>query len=277
MTIEYSLFRVKMVRPRQLSFLDENQTPEQIFKAALREKPSADIGMTRRWHLGNLEFFDASQGYFALGRTTSATVTKFDEETGKFVEEELSDSPFTHCVFDARIGFVGIARKSKIARSSKGLAQKFEQLLQSTEAASQNEVEVIVSPISDPDGFLKSIRRAYRIFRFTATFTGPNPFDADEHFQKPLSVYCNATNAKSGKASVKGDNLDQKVIEEVARSTAATGNKASAQIKKRKNQSPVTISLEGDPMKRTYDESTHDPRRVIEDLSETYQRVRHDD
>jgi hypothetical protein len=96
MTLEYSLFRVKMVRPKQMSFLTADQSPAEIFKSALQERPSADIGATRRWHLGNLEFFNDVQGYFALGRTTSATVTKFDEDSGKFVEEELSDSPFTH-------------------------------------------------------------------------------------------------------------------------------------------------------------------------------------
>ncbi len=275
--LEYSLFRVKMIRPKQTSFLTDDRSPSTIFEAAIRDRPSADIGVNRRWHLGNLEFFNPAQGYFALGRTTSATVTKFDEGSGKFVEQELSDSPFTHCVFDTRIGFVGIARKAKIARSAKGLANKLQLLLQETDPVRMNEVEVIISPISDPDGFLKSLDRSYRIFRFSATFTGPNPFDADEHFQKPLSVYCNAANAKKGKAAIFGDNLDKNVIQEVARSTAATGNKATAQIKKRKSLPPVTISLEGDPLKRSYDEGTHDPREVVEDLSETYQRVRHDD
>ncbi|WP_372719241.1 hypothetical protein [Novipirellula sp.] len=275
-TIEYSLFRVKMIRPIQTSFLHDKIKPRDIFENALRERPSSEIHPGRIWHIGNIKEIGGEAGYFAFGRTTKTTNTKFDETTGNFIEEDFETSPYTHVVFDASIGFVGIAHNRRLSRNVTGIARKLQQVLQGTEIALANDVEVLVSPISDPDGFLKTISSAYRVLRFTAHFTGPNPFDADEFFQRPLSVYASSANATKGKAQIDGDNLNKEVITEVARSTAATGNRATAQVKKSKTQAPVTIGLTGDPVKRRFDEVSHDPAEVLKELTVLYNEVRHD-
>jgi len=81
---------------------------------------------------------------------------------------------------------------------------------------------------------------AYRVTRFAATFRGPNPFDADEYFQKPLSVYLLATDGEKGKAQVQGKDLNRQALQEVTRSTAATGNEASARITKGESEKQIT-------------------------------------
>lgn len=276
-SIEYSLFRVKFVRPAQKSFLDDQLTPHQIFLEAIDERPSAELRTGFVWHVGNIEKFTSDTGYFAVGRTTNSTIEKYDSDTGNFVEEELEQSPYTHCVFDARIGLLGIAKKSGLTPTTKGIAARAQELLARTKPVKRNGISVEIVPIPDPEGFLKTLQQAYRVYRFTATFRGPNPFDADEYFQKPLAKYLSAAGGEKGKAEVQGEDLDRAVLEEVTRSTAATGNEASARIVRHRSQKAITINLRGDPIKKRYGEFEHDPEKVLVDLTETYHRVRHDD
>lgn len=274
-TIEYSLFRVKLVRPQQKNYLHDELTAEQVFLKAIEEKPSESL-QSGQWHLGNLQGFERPLGYFAVGRTTKTTNTKFDEVSGNFIEEDFETSPYTHVIYNSAIGFLGIAENRRLTRSSSGIASRIRRLLQGTEIVRANDIDVIVSPISDPEGFLKAIDRAVNVLRFTAYFTGPNPTDADEYFQKPLSAYCKLANAEKGKTQIEGENLSKTIVSDVARSTAATGNKATARIRRYKNQPPTTISLDGDPIKRRYDDSTHDPKLVAQDLNKVYKGVRAD-
>lgn len=274
-SIEYSLFRVKMVRPHQSSFMHDDLPPRDIFLKALLEKPSGELRKGYQWHIGNLRQFNEFTGYFAAGRTTISTIEKFNPESGDFVEEELEESPYTHCVFDANIGFIGIAKKPNLAATTKGIASRLEQLLSLTRIVKANEISVEIRPIPDPDGFLASIDAAFKVFSFTATFRGPNPFDADEHFQRPLSVYLSAAEGEKGKTTISGLDLNREVLREVTHSTAATGNEASARIQKSPRQKATTINLKGDPIKRKYDEEEHIPEIVLNDLTNQYRRVRH--
>ena len=274
--IEYSLFRIKMVRPHQTSFLHDELSPRDLLLQAILDKPSSELRKGFHWHIGNVLKFSDFTGYFAAGRTTTSTIEKFDEETSNFVEEELEASPYTHCVFDAAIGFVGIAKKPNLSQTTKGIAARLEQLLSLATLVARNNVLVEIRPIPDPDGFLKAIETAFKVFTFSATFRGPNPFDADEHFQKPLSVYLNAAEGTKGKTTISGADLNRQVLQEVTRSTAATGNEASARIQKSKRQQPITVNLRGDPVKLRYDEQEHQPEIVLADLTTQYRRVRRD-
>jgi hypothetical protein len=276
-SIEYSLFRVKFIRPKQISFLHEDLTPQTIMLACINEKPSAELRKGFDWHLGNIQMFNATSGYFAVGRTTISTIEKFDNLSGNFIEEELEASPYTHCVFDASIGFIGIAKKPNLSQTTKGIAVRLEDLLTLTKVVKENDIQVEVRPIPDPEGFLAALNAAFRVFSFSATFRGPNPFDADEHFQKPLSVYLSAANGMRGKTVINGDDLNKQVLQEVTRSTAATGNEASAKIQKSRGDKAITVNLKGDPLKRKYDDEAHDPEKVLLDLTRIYRRVRNDE
>lgn len=273
-SIEYSLFRTRFIRPAQTTIFSSDLTPVQIFLRALAEKKSARLRKDHIWHIGNIRHFSNTTGYFAIGRTTTSTIEKYNKETGNFVAEELESSPYTHGVFDAEIGFVGIAKKSSLTPTTKGIAIRLQQLLSLAEIVEVNGISVEISPIPDPDGFVRSLTAAHRVINFTATFHGPNPFDADEHFQKPLSVYLAAARGKKGRTVIQGDDLDRDVLQGITRSTAATGNEAKARIIKYRTQRPITINLSGDPIKRRYDEQD-DPELVLADLKNLYQKVRH--
>ena len=275
--IEYSLFRAKFIHPHQKLLFAEKASPSEVLLAAINERPSTEIREGYTWHIGNIKPFDAATGYFAVGRITNATIETFDDATGNFIEQELETSPYTHVVYNAEIGFLAIATKSRLAASAKAIASKVEALLSETSIVLQNELTVEIPPIRDPKGFVKEIGAAHRVCRFAATFKGPNPFDADELFQKPLSVYLSAANGSEGKAQVKGDHLDKEVIQAVARSSAATGNEASARLQRAKGQPLVTVHLSGDPVKKTYDLDRHDPEKVCEDMTKLYHQIRDDE
>ncbi len=277
-TIEYSLFRAKFVRSIQTSLFDHIKlTPEDLFLKSLNERPSGELRKGNTWHIGNIENFSNSTGYFAIGRITKSTIEKFDDISGNFIQENVEEGPYTHCVFNAQMGIVGIAKKTSLAPTSTSIARRIEDLLSQTLVISENHIRVEIQPIPDPEGFLKMLASAYQVSSFTAWFRGPNPFDADAHFQKPLSVYLSSANGELGKAQIQGTDLNRKVIQDVTRSTAATGNKASARIKKTQSQKSTTINLKGDPVKRRYDVEDHQPNKVLDDLTNLYHRVRNDE
>jgi hypothetical protein len=240
----------------------------------LEEKPDSQVRTGYKWHIGNVELYTPSSGYFAIGRTTRATIEKFDLETGNFIEEELETSPYTHCVFDAEIGFIGIAKKNTLSPTAQGIARRVEELLSRTNQVRENEIIVEISPIPDPDSFLREIEEAYAVLQFAATFHRPNPFDADELFNRPLSVYLAAADGESGRTQIQGDNLNREVLKAVTKSTAATGNEASAKIKRVKGARAVKIHLSGSAFGTSYEEELHDPKQALMDLRNLYHHVR---
>lgn len=276
-TIEYSLFRVKFIKPVQRTFFGREAyslTPSELLLDSIAGRPKAEIRPGHVWHIGNVTMFSKENGYFAIGRTTTATIEKFDETSGDFTEEEQETSPYTHCVFNAKIGIIGIAKKAALAPTTMGISTKLLMLLSKVPFIESANIEVQIPPIPDPNDFLAAIDKAWQVSKFSATFRGPNPFDADEHFQKPLAEYLNQANGDKGKAEIQGEDLNKEVVKEVAKSTAATGNKASARIRKSESSKQITVKMKEEPIRRVYDEAEHDPKKVIADLTKEYDGVR---
>jgi len=138
-SVEYSLFRVKFIRPSQTSFLHTDLTSLAVFLKAIEEKPSAELRRGHIWHIGNIRLFSETTGYFAVDGRPTRQSRSSTEATGNFVEEELATSPYTHCVFDASIGLLGVAQKASLARSAKGVAARIDELLSRSEVITFNE------------------------------------------------------------------------------------------------------------------------------------------
>jgi hypothetical protein len=244
-----------------------------IFLKSIHDKPEYTLLSGSEWHIGNVKLFDDFSGSFAVGRTTKTTVEKFDKESGDFVDELDDSGPYTVVIFDARIGLIGIAKKSKLAPNASSIARRIKDLLSTTKAAIDTGVDVRIDIIPDPEDFLDKLRGAYSIRKFRATFTGPNPVDADELFQKPLSVYAQSMGASSGTLEVLGEALNEEVAESVAKSTAATGNTASARVIPSKGNKPKNIKMKGDAVVVTVAEEATNTQ-VLEQMHEEYMRVR---
>ncbi len=273
--IEYNLFRAKFIIPNQSNIFGEYLSSSEYMKESIVSKPSFQQKEGSEWHIGNLKEFTNFSGYFAFGRSSKSSIARFDEYSGNFIEEEQEESPFTHCVYDTSIGIFGIARKNELAQNITSVANKLAIVLSQSNIITNHKIKVEVLPIPDPDGFIEAIQNSYKVFKFKATFKGPNPFDADAFFQKPSAVYISTAGGIEGSTTIKGDDLNRDVISEVTRSTASTGNQASARIQKTQKQKPININLKGDPIKRRYDEKSHAPEIVLNDLINQYKKVRH--
>lgn len=271
--IEYSLFKIKFIKTRQYDLFNSNYlTPRDFFILSIDEKPSFEMKNGDKWHIGNIDKFSRSTGYFAVGRTTIGKSSDFDEVSGNFIDVESEESAYTHCVFNAELGFLGIAKDSDLTGVNT-VAKHLEKLLSNSNTVKRNNITIEILPIRDPQNFLSQISAAYRVLKFTASFRSPNPFDADEHFQKPLSGYLSMSEGESGKTEIQGKNLNKEVLKEVTRSTVATGNEASARIEDSEKKQK-TIHLKGDSVKRTYTE--HNPQLVLHDLTSLYHEIRND-
>jgi hypothetical protein len=240
------LFRLKAVEEAQTSIFPAPDARGQFFSLLILGRPSSEVRSGFVWHVGNVEQ-TAGGLCFAVGRTTKGSKELYDEESGDFVEVEDEESPFTLVVYDEKYGVLGIAPKSKLAPTARAIARNLERLLNAEPMVREWNVRVEIPEIWDPEEFLHQVQTAYAVTSFTVTFSGPNPFDVEGEFHKPLERYLQAADAEEGKASVKGKQLNREVVERVTRSVASTGNDASARLRRRRSQRPVTKHLKGDP------------------------------
>jgi len=273
-SFEFQLFRVKFVKPKQTSLFDDNKPPSEIFTAAINEKPSIELRKGFYWHIGNVEAIDENSGYFAFGRTTKSIVAKYDNETQNFIEEDSETSPYAHVIFENKIGLLAISKKTKLSPTTQGLANKLKALLESTKAVSELGTKCLIDPIVDPNTFIEILRTAYAVKRFEATFVGPNPFDADEFFQKPMSVYLREAKGEKGKTIIEGKDLDSQVLVDVSKSVASIGNKASAKVLEHEGRKSRTIHL-GTNYKRFHvDEDKFDKYETVIEIRHIYHEIR---
>lgn len=272
-TTEFHLYRVKFIKPAQTKLFFKDFSAQDFFERALTDRPSVELRKNNVWHIGNVEHVDNYGGRFAVGRTTKTTVEKYDIDSGNFVEALDDSGPYTYVYFDSGLGLLGIAKKTKVAPAVPAIARKIQLLFAQTELARHAGIEVRVDIIPDPDSFLKKLAEAYAIKRFSAHFTGPNPVDADELFQKPMSYYCQRLDARQGAVSVSGDSLNEEAVAAVAKSTAATGNQASALIQPERGRRLVSISFQGNATKMIV-ESEAPQEHVLSVIRQGYSGVR---
>ncbi|GJQ60949.1 MAG: hypothetical protein SCALA702_00020 [Melioribacteraceae bacterium] len=272
--LEFYLYRAKFIKSEQISLFSQDILPSDIFIKAIKEKPSLSLNNNYDWHIGNVEVYQDGTGYFAVGRTKKSIVEKYDERSKNFLEKEDDESPHTHVLFDIKIGLLCIARKTKLAPTINGIARKIEVLFSNTVIVKEYSVDVKIDYIRDPKSFISHIKMAYAIKKFTATFTGPNPIDADEIFQKPMSVYLNKANGSSGRTTIKGRDLNSEVITEVAISVASTGNNANAQILENKDEELKIIYLGDNHINIKIDEEKFDKHDIIRQMVSKYKSVK---
>lgn len=272
-TTEYHLYRAKFIKPAQTNLFNPDRSPREFFELALAEKPSLELRKSNVWHIGNIEQITTDGGRFAVGRTTITTVEKFDETSGNFTELVDDSGPYTFVYFDSRLGLMGIGKRAKVAADVKTIARTIQKLLSQTETVSHNHLMARIDYIPDPESFLEKIYSAYAVKRFKAYFTGPNPVDADELFQKPMSYYCQQLEAEQGNVSLSGSALNADAVAAVAKSTAATANGASAFIQTEHGGRLVPISFRGDAKKVLVDQDS-EKHQTLKAIQAAYREIR---
>lgn len=272
---EFYLFRIKVYLSQQYG-LFENQSRDVVLRAALHERPSAELRKGYVWHVGNLAPVEDMGLYFALGRTTRSLIERFDEEEGNFVEENFETSPYTHVFLDLRYQVLVLAKKTRLAPTPKGIAAQLEKLLNGSQTVEIAKARIEISQINDPEDFVEHIRNAYAVTRFGMEFGQPNPWDANEDFQKPMQKLLGKTAGFRGNTTIQGDDLDRATLEQLVRATASTGNDAQATIKMSPRGKVKKKRLKGNAAVITQDDiGSRDQRRgLLQTAREYYDRIR---
>jgi len=269
------LFRIKVIKTDQRDLFEHNEGRGDFLSELIFSKPSEELREGYIWHIGNVKEINAEGILFAAGRTTKKSKELYDEELKDFLEVEDEESPFTYVYYERKFSVLGIEPKSKLSPTVKGIARNLEKLLNSQTVTKNNGVEIEISEIWDPEGFLRQVRQAYAVVGFTVNFGKPNPFDVEKDFHKPMEKYLEETGGSKGKATVQGEDLDREKIEEVTRSVASTGNDASARLRQRQGQRPVTKHLQGDPVSVPLEgDEKRDALNLLGRIREAYHRVR---
>lgn len=269
------LYRAKFTRSDQAVLGDDNRSPSALMVDAIGQRPSHSYRDGIIWSVANLQTLTATTGVFRLGKQQSTVLERFDEDSRDFVEEEQDQASTTRVYYDAEIGIVGIVRRTALAPTPAALGRRLAGVLQATEDFRVLGVEVNVDTIPDPQGFIDAMNSAYRVTRFAATFGRPNPFDADELFQKPLAVYLDEVDGDTGVTKVVSkDGLDTDVLAAVTRSTAATGNDAKATLRPAPRRPTRNLSLNDNPIMVQVEEDEAEPAEVIAEMRAKYREVR---
>jgi len=269
------LFRIKVQKAEQRVLFGREIKPSKFVTEVIYSKPSAELREGYVWHIGNVVLIGNEGLSFAAGRTTKKSKELYDENEKNFLEVEDEESPFTYVYYDMKYGFLAIEPKSKLSPTVKGIARKIEKLLNKQDFVINSGYRIEISEIWDPEDFLRHIRQAYAVVGFTVHFGKPNPFDVEADFHRPMEKYLEETGGSKGKATVQGEDLDRDKIEEVTRSVASTGNDASARLRMKEGQRPVTRHLEGDPVTIPIeDEERADKLTLLGKLRDAYIRVR---
>ena len=276
--IEFHLFRIKLQLPRQLSLFGEGAlTPSQSLYNTVIQIVSNDIedNQQRNWVIGNIEEIDTSGLYFRVGKIKESARQYY--ENGRFLEEITQDSPSTHSFLDWKLELCAIAKKSKLAPNPKLTANRLMNILNNSKYAQDNFLNFEADSIRDPEDFLNILNRAYSITTFWTTLSPPNAWDVDNQFIKPNQEFIRRANGNSGRVSIKGEGLNPGPLQEVVRSTAATGNDSGASIilspesnktiNKKMSSNPVLLNKEDVS-------SEEDKKLLMEMVRERYKQIR---
>jgi hypothetical protein len=273
--LRFQLFRAKAYPPAQAS-LFELYDHGRALRRAIESRPSVQLRHGFDWHIGNVEPIDESSLYFALGRTTRSHVELFDTGSGNFVLQEFETSPYTHVVIDTNLQVCGIAAKARLAPTVSGIARQLQRLLNQSDEAKRTSVRFDIVAISDPEGFIEQLRSAFQISQFTIEFSRPNPWDVDEDFHKPMQKLLREADGRKGRTTLKGENLNSEPLETLTRSIAASGNDATAQVRRTARSRPQSRRLRGNPITISHEDcsSSEERRSLLQQIREIYRRVR---
>lgn len=270
----FQLFRLRLfLKP---SLFNQNIDRIEVLRDIISQKPSAELRSGYWWHVGNVQLLGREGAYFALGRTTRSTVELYNPETKDFIVDEHRESPYTHVFIDYPRQVLAIGSKPRLAPHIKTIAKQLEKLLNKQSRLQYHDIKADISPINDPRDFLTHLREAAVVRKFTADFTLPNPFDAEEDFEVPFQNFIKASEGNEGKASVSGSDLNRDVIANLARACAASGNDASANMQDTEKSRFRTRHLKGRAVTLDYDDEDPNESKesFLEEIREIYRSIR---
>jgi hypothetical protein len=242
----------------------------------LESKPFSEVRIGQNWHIGNISSINTTGLYFRLGRTSTSTIETYDDRNAIFIDQEFETAPYTHVVLDLKLEVCAIAKKTKLSNTTIGIARQLIRLLNDSKKATELRVTFEIDELKDPEDFISQLKQAYLISRFTMSLSRPNAFDANEDFVKPFQEMVKASDGEKGKAEVKGKGLNPKILEELTRSAAATGEDASARLQTKENERPVTKRLKGSTVTIAHPsiDNSEEQEQLLKRIRSLYEKIR---
>lgn len=276
--LEFQLFRVKVFPASQRELFQQEKPRPAMLREAIESLPSGEFRKNLIWHIGNVTPIDQSALYFRVGRTSTSTLEVYDEEEGGFADQEFETAPYTHAVVDVDLEVCAIAKKTRLSAATPGIARKFARLLNESPKAVEFQAVFEIQEVKDPEDFIAHLQDAYSVSKFWVMVTRPNSWDAQQHFLKPFQATVEASNGETGKAELKGQNLNAEALEGIARSAAATGDDAGAWIKPTRQGKRVHKRLKGSSVTTSQEDVADTPqkRKLLDRVRELYHKVRGD-
>lgn len=246
--IELHLFRVRIIKPKQLYLFDDDSSSS-LFLKILMSKPKGELRKGSVWLIGNVVNKE-SIGSFKIGRVRKSKISLYNGEKSEFINLDINDNPNTMVIFDANIGLLAIQANADLNDDPESIANNIKKLFYRSDIILNKNYRIDISVISDPEDFIQKINRAFCVTELKINFSGPNPIDADELFNKPLSKIVREVGGENGIISLKGNELDKEVVTEIAKNTAATGNRGTAKVRMESRTSKIeSISIYKGPKK----------------------------
>jgi len=236
----FTLFRVHVYLSSQGRLFSPPAEPldrAALISMALSERPEFRRH-TRSWHLGNVDAIDEHGLSFAVGGSKRGPAGLYNRETRDFIQSERRDDPFALGVMDTRLSVCAIAHNRLLSPSAVQTGRALARLLNNAEAIGSRAL-VEVKALRDPQSFISFIQQALAVVEYTVDVSRPNPFDVDELLTKPFQKYIDESNATSGTATIRGQNLDVGLLIDTTRVAASRGNVAKATAKVRGQTRPV--------------------------------------
>jgi len=274
--IQFQMFRVKVHFPNQGTFFRENRSPSDVLREVIKSLPCAELRTGRIWHIGNVEPVGMLSLYFRIGRSSRSTLEVF--KNGKFMDQEFETAPYTHVVVDTELEVCAIARKPRLAKNPLGIARQLARLLRQSETAKHLETTFEIVELLDPEGLIQYLRSAVAISKFSLTFSRPNPFDVNQYFQAPMEKYLEYAKGQKGKTEISGENLESDVLEDLARSAAATGENASASLQTEQGGPRLRKHLRPNPVFIQHEDLSDSDAKasMLEEVRRKYREIRQD-
>jgi hypothetical protein len=265
---------VKFIKNKEPTLEFESISPQEILVKAIMEKPVIETREDYSWRIGNVKNVNNQFGSFAVGRTMVTAIPHYDSKSKDFMEEVSQTDPFTTVYFDTTLGLLGIKRNYQLSPTESSVANRIEELFASTNIVINTFSYVEIDSVKDPVSFINKLKTSYAIKKFTVTFGGPNPFDADEHFHKPMSIYLQSAHGKDGKTTIDGENLNQDVLIRMTQSVASTGNNAIARLQNTPDEKVVSVSLRDNPAKIIISPDLTDEVEIHDKILTEYTKIR---
>lgn len=241
----FTIFRVQVFLPKQISLLNGVDSASKIIHEALLERPTLNHPRGS-WHIGNVAKVGVDGLYFAIGKELPKNVGTLDER-GDFINQSAIFAPNTHVVLDLKYQVLAIARNSDLSPAPKSVARKLRTLLQDTKVARDVGCRFAIDLITDPTEFVDTLLTVDAVTKFQVSYSLPNVWDAERDFQKPFQETSRELGSETGTATFKGQDLERNKLVQLTRAAAAVGRRAKAWVRRKRTTRPVPVTSSENP------------------------------